>query len=125
MIDNFVEQFRLPDTVFPKTDKTDAVADTAGLESGWFIRGPISGDWIGSAAHLPGNHTLHVALAIQYVSGLRNNSKVITLERFHFDRFGVKKDSARRALKRLRAAGLIKYTKVCQKYEVTIISAES
>jgi DNA-binding transcriptional ArsR family regulator len=125
MIDNFVEQFQLPDTVIPRTGKPDAVTNTTKSEEGWFIRGPISGEWISRAAHLSGNHTLHVALAVLYVSGLRKNSKVITLERFHFDRFGVKKDSVRRALKRLREAGLIEYRKVGQRFKVTVIPTES
>jgi DNA-binding transcriptional ArsR family regulator len=125
MNDNLIDQLRVPDTDIPNTDNSDAVTNTVNVDEGWFIRGPIPGDWIGRAAHLPGNHTLHVALTVLHVSGLPKNNKVVTLERFHFDRFGVKKDSVRRALKRLREAGLIKYMKTGQKYKVTVIPIES
>ena len=118
--DNIVGMLLLSDDVIPIRGHTDKVAD-AGTIEGWFIRGPIPGEWISRAAHLSGNHTLHVALAIQHVSGFQKSNKAIMLERFHFDRFGVKKDSVRRALERLQEAGLIKYTKVGQRYNVTII----
>jgi len=123
MIDDLVNQLRLPDAVIPQTGNADNIADTGDIEEGWFIRGPISGSWISKAAHL-GGHTVNVALAILYVKGFQKNRKnnMAELERFHFDRFGVKKDSARRALNRLQEAGLIKYTKDGQKYKVTIIN---
>jgi len=57
-------------------------------------------------------------------NGFQKKNKVV-LERFHFDRLGVKKDSARRALNRLQAAGLIEYTKDGRKYKVTILSVKS
>ena len=122
---SLVDQLRLPDVTVPKTDNVDKMIDTDTIEGDWFIRGPILGSWIGKAAHLGGGHTFHVALAIHYVSGLHRNSRKVTLERFHLDRFGVKKDSARRALDRLREAGLIEYTKVGQKYKVTVILQKS
>ena len=120
MIENF-EQLQLPDNLWqvPKKD-----IDVVEVEKSWFIRGPIPGLWIGQASNLPGDHTLHVALAIQYVKGLGKGNKIV-LERFHLNRFGVKKDSARRALERLQGAGLIEYTKAGQKYKVTILPAKS
>ena len=121
MIDS-LEQLRLPDIVIPDTNKFPSIVEE---ENGWFVRGPISGSWIGKASSLPGNHTLHVALTIQYVKGLSGEKNKIILERFHFDRFGVKKDSTRRALERLQEAGLIKYTKDGQKYRVTILSVQN
>ena len=120
MTDGLVEQLRLPDGVITRVNNAEKAVNTDKIE-GWFIRGPISGAWIGRVAHLSGDHTLHVALAIQYASGLQNNTKKIILERFHLDRLGAKKDSARRALERLRDAGLIKYTKIGQKYTVTVV----
>ena len=124
MADRLMDQLRLTDVNIPKTGNVDKVSDIATTEGGWFIRGPIPGLWISKAAHLRGSHTLHVAVAIQYVSGLYKNSRKITLERFHLDRFGVKKDSARRALERLCGAGLIEYTKVGQKYKITVMPVE-
>jgi hypothetical protein len=117
-----LEQIRLPDVDIPNPCIT---TDTAETEKEWFIRGPIPGPWIGNAAKLGGNYTLHVALTIQYVRGFRPQSMTVILERFHFDRFGVEKDSARRALGRLQNAGLIKYTKAGHKYKVTVIPVET
>ena len=125
MSDSLVDQLRLPEVVVPKIDNVDKITDTGTIVDDWFIRGPMPGLWISKAAHLRGSHTLHVAVAIQYVSGLHKNSQKVTLERFHLDRFGVKKDSARRALDRLQQAGLIKYIKFGQKYKVTVIFTES
>jgi hypothetical protein len=86
----------------------------------WFIQGPFPGVWFEIAAKLPG-HSLHVALAIWYARGVARNKNEIPLERFHLDRLGVEKDSARRALQRLQEAGLITYRKSGQKFLVTII----
>jgi len=87
----------------------------------WFIKGPIPGTWMLRVLSLNGNFTINVALTIWYVSGVTGTQKEIPLERFHLDRFGVKKDSARRALQRLQEAGLITYRKSGQKFLVTII----
>jgi hypothetical protein len=125
MNNNLIDQLRIQDADIPNTGNSDTTANTASVEDGWFIRGPIPGNWIGRAAHLPGSHTLHVALTILHVSGLPKNNKGVILERFHFNRLGVKKDSARRALERLSEAGLIKYTQAGQKYKVTVIPVES
>ena len=118
---NLVDQIRLPDVMVPKTCNT---SDTVEVMENWFIRGPIPGLWISKAASLTGDHTLHVALAILYVQGLQKNNKSLLLERFHFNRLCVMKDSARRGLNALQQAGLIKYTTVGHKYKVTVLSVE-
>ena len=120
MID--IEQIRLPDTICPPILESTTEITEIGKE--WFIRGPISGAWICQALDLPGDYTPHVAHAILYAKGFSGKSNKITLERFHLKRFGVKKDSTRRALKRLQGAGLIEYTKAGQKYRVTILPAK-
>jgi hypothetical protein len=73
---------------------------------GWFVKGPLDGEWIGKAAALPGK-SLHVALAIQYKAGLTKSShvKVTNQDR---ERFSLKPDAYRRGLKALEAAGLVK-----------------
>ena len=119
MIDS-LEQIRLPDTICPSVPKKDV--DIVEIEDGWFVRGPIPGLWISKASKLPGGHTLHVALAIWHVIGFSGKSNKVILERFHLDRFGVKKDSARRALEQLQEAGLIKYTKVGQRFKIKILN---
>lgn len=117
-----LERFRLPSQVFKNPPSAPRVIPVQ--RSGeWFIRGPLPGAWLLQADQLPGKYNLRVALAIQYVHGLRKGSPII-LDRFHFDRFGVKKDSARRALERLKEAGLIDYVKAGQKFRVTILDCE-
>ena len=119
MLDD-LDNIRLVDNI----SATDNTTYPAGIEGGWFILGPIPGPWIGKVAHLSGNHTVHVGLAIQYVRGLQKKGSII-LDRFILDRFGVKKDSARRALNLLQEAGLIKFTREGQKFKVTILHPEN
>ena len=120
---NSLEEIRLPNTVCPPIPKKDV--EIVEGEKEWFVRGPIPGLWISKASSLPGNHTLHVALAIWYVKGLSGSSNKIILDRFHFDRFNVGIDSTRRALERLQEAGLIEYKRVGHKHKVTILSVRS
>lgn len=84
-----------------------------------FIKGPIPIPWLVRAASLPGKYTLRTALVIFYVQGFEQSKKFM-LDRFHFDLFGIKKDSARRSLERLRQAGLIGCVKVGRKFRVTV-----
>ena len=116
---NSLEEIRLPNTICPPIPKKDV--DIVVEEKEWFIRGNIPGSWIGKASSLPGDYTLHVALAIWHVRGFREKSNKVILERFHFDRFNVGVDSTRRALRRLQEAGLIEYTRVGQKHKITIL----
>jgi len=122
-----LDQIKLQDFEIP--DFPEKAIDVTEENNEWYVKGPIPGAWISKAAHLPGDHTLHAALAIQYVKGLgkvtpKEKCNRIVIKRFHFDRFGVKKDSTRRALERLQEAELIKYTKDGQKFKVTILPVE-
>ena len=94
------------------------------IQTEWFIKGPIPGAWILKAATLHGDYTIRVALAICYAQGMASGKDVI-LDRFHFNKFQIKKDSARRALQRLQKAGLISYHKKGQKFVVTILDVRS
>jgi len=84
----------------------------------WFIA-TIPGEWIAEAAKLPG-HALHVALAIMYVHGM-NRKKAVVLTRYHFDRFSTARGPTKRGLDALQQAGLIKYTKAGQKFNITVV----
>ena len=119
---NSLEEIRLPNTICPPIPKKDM--DIVGGEKEWFIRGNIPGSWIGKASSLPGNYTLHVALAIWHVKGFKEKSNKVILDRFHFDRFNVRVDSTRRALRQLQKAGLIEYMRVGHKHHVTILSVK-
>ena len=116
---NSLDEIKLPDVICTPISKKDT--DVIAEEGEWFIRGPIPGSWIGKASSLPGNHTLHVALAIWHVKGFSGKSNKIVLERFHFDRFNVGVDSTRRALERLQKAGLIKYSRDGHSHQVMIL----
>jgi len=119
-----IEQLRIHDVKLAAAPIMTQAINVAEAEEEWFIKGPIPGPWISKAANLGGDHTLHVALTIQYVRGLKPKSTTVLLERFHFDRLGVQNDSTRRALRRLQEAGLIEYRKVGQKFHVAILPVE-
>ena len=72
---------------------------------GWFVKGPISGEWISRAAKLPGK-SLHVALAIQYSLGVYGEPVVLANDLA--ERFGInRRQTVFKALRNLEAAGLI------------------
>lgn len=113
-----MEKLRLPGTVFqqPETSKK-VVAPRESSER--FIKGPIPISWLVRARSLPGEYTLLTALVLFYVRGMKQSKKIV-VERYHFNLFEIKKDSARRALDRLQKAGLIEYEKFGHKFVVTI-----
>ena len=74
---------------------------------GWFIKGPIPGDWIGQAAALPGK-SLHVALAVWTEASMKKRRTAVPISSRVFARFGVGKDAGRLGLNKLEAAGLIR-----------------
>lgn len=74
--------------------------------AGWFVKGPISGEWISRAANLPGK-SLHIALAIQYSRGVTGEPVVLASDLA--ERFGVRRrQTVFKALRTLEAAGLIR-----------------
>ena len=115
-----LDAVRVPNATLPKPPKP-----VSGNKGDWFIAGPLNGPWLGAVGQLNGDHTLHVALAILHAKAFARKNRPIVVDRFHFDRLGVKKDSTRRALQRLQEAGLITYAKNGQKFHVTIIPVES
>jgi len=118
--DSDLDRFRLPPQTFKIPLKAARIVAVKQSDE-WFIKGPIPGEWLVKADKLSGRYNLRVALTIQYVRGLQGSNSIV-VERFHFNRFGVKKDSARRALERLKEAGLIEYAKEGQKFKVTILT---
>jgi len=70
-----------------------------------FIKGPLPLHWMAEAAGLPGR-CLQVGLVIWYLHGL-TKQKQFRLRREPLSAFGVERHAARRALVRLRDAGLI------------------
>ena len=95
---------------------------TAEKVDGPFIRGPVPLQWLYEVARLSKDNVLSVGLLIWYAKGL--GQRKITLDRYIYDFLGVKKDSARRALIRLREAGLIQFRKMGKKFEVTVLPVE-
>lgn len=71
----------------------------------WFIKGPIPGLWISRAASL-GGQALKVALAVWCEAGMKRTATV-QLPLKTRQRFALKPGSVRRALVKLRDAGLV------------------
>lgn len=71
-----------------------------------FLRGPISMEWLGRAAQLPGK-TLHVAVALQWLRGMTGD-KPFKLTQKALDRLWVSRDAASDGLSRLEREGLIR-----------------
>lgn len=70
-----------------------------------FIKGPIQVRWISEAAALPGK-ALHLALAIQWLSGM-NKGAPVKVSKKALGHFCISTDAYRAGLKRLESAGLI------------------
>jgi len=74
-------------------------------QSGWFVKGPIPGEWLSRAARLPGK-ALHVGLAVWYQFGLSKAWPVVLTGRV-LERFGVRPDAGRRGLRQLEGDKLV------------------
>jgi len=70
-----------------------------------FLRGPIPLAWLESAAQL-GGKSLNVGLSLWFLAGV-TGSRTVRFNQNRQERFGVKRDAARRAIRRLEVAGLI------------------
>ncbi len=70
-----------------------------------FIKGPIPLGWITKAAGV-GGKTLHVAMALWFLVGLKR-SRTVTLSQSKLKLFGVSRQASYRALLRLEDAGLV------------------
>ena len=70
-----------------------------------FICGPIPLEWITKAAGGEGK-TLHVAMALWFLAGLKRSRKV-ALSQSKLKLFGVSRQASYRALLRLEGAGLV------------------
>jgi hypothetical protein len=71
-----------------------------------FLKGPIPWPWLATAARLPGK-TLHVAVLLWKEAGCRK-SRTVALCLSWAGELGVREDSARRALRHMAAAGLVR-----------------
>jgi len=83
----------------------------------FFIKGPIYLDWVSAVAKLPGK-CLHVALAIQWLSGM-SSGEPIKLTRKALKILNVSNDTTGDCLKRMEQAGLIHMTR-CKGQRPTI-----
>lgn len=90
----------------------------------WFLKGPIPGAWLTSAASLPGK-ALHVALAA-WTEAMMKRSATVTLTHMAANRFGVGRNVLQRGLKALEAAHLICVDRKCGRCpRVTIIDDQA
>jgi hypothetical protein len=72
---------------------------------GRFLRGPIPLDWLSRAAALPGR-SLHVAMAIWFMAGLKKTA-VVPVSNITGHQFGLDRNAKYRALEWLENANLI------------------
>ena len=72
-----------------------------------YFRGPVPLSWLSLAAKLSGR-TLHVGLAVWHVAHLTKDGSEVVLSRSACSAFGVERQTMRRALARLEAAGLVR-----------------
>lgn len=75
-----------------------------------FIKGPIPLEWVERAARLPGR-SLHVALALWYLAGLKR-SMTVSVSNRALESFGIDRFAKRRALDWMEKAGLVRVEKV-------------
>ena len=98
-----IEDFRAPTS--PVSVSKKPTSPPRRKPAGWFIKGPIPGEWISLASKLPGR-SLHVALALRYLSGLQKTHRVKFTGQTR-DQFGIPPDAARRGLQALERGGLV------------------
>lgn len=75
------------------------------LEGKPFLKGPIPLAWLQDAATLPGK-ALHVGISLWFLSGV-TRSRSVQFNQNRQERYGVKRDAARRGLLALERAGLV------------------
>ena len=76
------------------------------LQKAGFVKGPIPLEWVEGAARLPGK-SLHVALALWYLAGLKR-SMTVSVSNRALRPFGVDRFAKRRALNWMAKAGLVR-----------------
>ncbi len=93
---------------------------TASVTHAPFLKGPIPLWWLEGAGKLPGK-ALHVGISLWFLSGV-TKSDTVRFNQCQQERYGVKRDAARRAIQALEKANLIAVNRGCGKrQEVTII----
>jgi hypothetical protein len=70
-----------------------------------FLSGPIPMDWLHTAGRINGR-ALHVAITLRFLAGV-TKSKTVKLSQKHLEGFSIDRQTKRRALLALEAAGLI------------------
>lgn len=86
---------------------------------GRFLKGPVPMSWLSAAARLPGK-TLHVALALMFLQGLKR-STTIKLGASVLELFGVERKAGYSALKRLERQGLVRVSRGTGRNPVVMI----
>ena len=90
---------------------------------GRFLKGPIPWSWVGRAMKLRGK-AFHIGIILWQESGYRK-SRSVKLRMSAVDKAGFSRRTAKRALRELEAAGLVKVdTTPGQLHQVEILEAE-
>ena len=72
----------------------------------WYIKGPISLEWIRQAGRLPGKAAVLVALAIWFRLGVERSSSAVVSTQWA-TRMGLSRRNCHRGLRQLEIAGLV------------------
>jgi len=98
-----LEQFRTRSPQKPR--RTRPQQPLRRKRRGWFLKGPIPGEWLSKVVQLPGR-ALNVAIALWFLAGVAK-SRRIKPTWATWQRFGVSPDTGRRGLAALEHAGLV------------------
>jgi hypothetical protein len=124
---NDLETFRLSklSATDPETTRTSEVEPNRRTKNRLtcrFLRGPIPLPWLLKAAELSGKTPLKLGLALHFQAGLENSKSELRLTTKLKNEFRIPVRSARLAVKKLEAAGLIAVErKAGQCLKVTIL----
>lgn len=113
-MDSNLEAFRLASPLTTTSGSANPVVDEQidstrpkTTQRQLFIRGPILLPWLTKVAALPGKTPLILGLALHFEAGLAKSKSKLRLTTKLRERFAIPERSARDALKKLEAAGLV------------------
>jgi hypothetical protein len=103
--------------------KTHGKIRVKSRQPGPFLKGPVPMDWIYAAGGLPGQ-CLHVGIVLWHEVGIAG-SRTVKFRPSKASRYGMHRDTSRRALKRLQKAGLINtHIRPGQCLEIEVLNIE-
>jgi hypothetical protein len=102
-----IEEGPLPESERPRTSEPGLTTQPRNRLTCRFVKGPIKLPWLLKAAALSGKSPLLLALALHFQAGLMSSKSDIRLTSKLKNEFALPDRTARLAVKKLEAAGLI------------------